>query len=377
MHFAFSEEQEQLRRSARSFLEAHAPLSRTRAGAEGPTGFDAALWERVCSELGWTALVIPEAHGGFGTTWIELGAVLEECGRALLPLPFFSTIALGANALLVAGSAEQQAAHLPGIAAGTTRATLAWRETSAATDAVHTTLTRSGDGYQLEGRKRYVVDGASADLVIVLARLAGSVGDEGLTLVAVDAATPGVARRRVPTLDCTRPLADVELRGASVPASAVLGEPGRAAPLLRRVLDRAGIALAAEQLGGAERCLDMAVDYAKVRTQFGRAIGSFQAIKHACADLLVAVETARSAAYYAAWAAATGSQELAPVAALTRSHCSDAFFRCAAQNIQIHGGVGFTWEHEAHLYFKRARASRSLLGTPSGELERIAEHLAL
>jgi alkylation response protein AidB-like acyl-CoA dehydrogenase len=225
--------------------------------------------------------------------------------------------------------------------------------------------------------KRYVVDGHCADLFLVTARLPDTAGEAGLALFAVPGDAPGVVRRPLTTLDLTRRQAEIALEGVRVGAEAALGAPGDAFPALERARDLAAVALAAEQVGGAQRCLDLAVAYAKERVQFGRPIGSFQAIKHKCADMMVDLESARSAAYYAACAADEGSDELASAAAAAKATCSDAYFRCAADCIQIHGGVGFTWEYDIHLYFKRAKASETLLGEPAFHRERIARMIGL
>ncbi|NNL65174.1 MAG: acyl-CoA dehydrogenase [Myxococcales bacterium] len=380
MDFAFSEEQEELRETARAFLAERSGSESVRAAMESEHGHDPALWKQLGTELGWTAITIPESHGGLGLGWVELVALLEPMGESLLCSPFFATVALGANALLEAGSEAQQARYLPGIAEGETRATLAVAGPAGRWDAagVSATWRRDGAGYRLSGEKRFVLDGTSADLLIVAARAEGSAGDEGVSLFAVPAGSDGLVATALPTMDRTRRLAALALHDLVLPADARLGEEGAAAAPLRRILDRAGIALAAEQVGGAQRCLDASVAYAKEREQFGRPIGSFQALKHKCADMMVAVETARSAAYYAGCVAdEPGSDELAAVASLAKAWCSEAYFRCAAESIQIHGGVGMTWEYDCHLHFKRARASEAFLGDPSEHRERVARELGL
>jgi alkylation response protein AidB-like acyl-CoA dehydrogenase len=379
VNLAFDEAQEELRAQARAFLAEHSGSEAVRRAMASELGFDPGLWKQLSAELGWTALLVPEACGGLGLGLVELVALQEVIGEALLCAPFFSSVCLGAQALLVAGSPEQKREHLPGIAAGTTLATLAALEPNGRFDAtgVEALARRAGGEFVLEGRKRYVVDGQSADLLVIPARREGSAGAEGVSLFLVPGRAAGLERRALPTLDQTRRLAQVELRDVRVPAGALLGEEGRGWPALERTLDLAAIALAAEQLGGAQRCLDLSVAYAKQRVQFGRPIGSFQAIQHKCADMMVAVEAARSGVYWAACVAGEGQGELAVAASLARATASEAFFRCAAESIQIHGGVGFTWEYDLHLYFKRARASRSLLGDPAYHRERVARHLGL
>jgi len=324
-------------------------------------------------------VTIPEKYDGLGLTPVELVALLEVMGRHLLCSPFFASVCLAGNALLVAGSEAQKQEHLPGIAAGETRATLAWTEAGGLWDAdgIATVARADGADFVLDGVKTLVLDGHCADLLIVAARHEGSTGEAGLCLFAVPADTAGIERRRLSTMDQTLRQAEISLRGVRVPAGALMGEAGAAWPALAKTRDLAAVALAAEQVGGAQKCLDMAVDYAKERVQFGRPIGSFQAIKHKCADMMVAVESARSAAYYAGCVAAEDGEELASVAALAQATCSDTYFHCAAESLQIHGGVGFTWEYDVHLYFKRARSSEVLLGDAAFHREQVARHIGL
>jgi alkylation response protein AidB-like acyl-CoA dehydrogenase len=377
--FAFDEEQEELRSIARSFLFEHAGSDALRQAAASDLGYDPKLWQRIGGELGWTAVIVPEACGGLGLSFVELVALLEVMGEALLCSPFFASVCLGANALLAAGTDAQQQAWLPGIAAGETRATLAFTEADGRWDAasVGARARREGDEWVLDGEKRFVPDGHCADLLLVAAREEDSEGEAGVALFAVPADAAGVERRARVTVDVTRRQADVSLRGVRLPADARLGAPDAGYAPIATTLQRAAVALAAEQIGGAQRCLDLSVAYAKERVQFGRPIGSFQAIKHRCADMLVAVESARSAGYYAACVAAEDGDELPLVASLAKAWCSDAYFRCAADAIQIHGGVGFTWEYDVHLYFKRAKSSETLLGDPAHHREQVARRIGL
>jgi alkylation response protein AidB-like acyl-CoA dehydrogenase len=379
MEFSFSEDQDELRRAARRFLEVASSEERVRAAMETEQGYDSATWEQLSEELAWTALTIPEDYGGLGMSYLDLHPLMEEMGRALLCSPIFSTICLGANALLLGGGDAQKEQHLPGIAAGETTATLAYAEKNNRTDAegVEATYSRNGSGYILRGDKSYVIDGHTANLLIVAARLENSDGAEGVSLFLVPGDAEGVKRAWLPTMDQTRRLATVELGNVAVAADALLGEEGRGWDLCEHTLDLARIALAAEQVGAAERCLDMSVEYAKVRKQFGRPIGSFQAIKHKCADMLMMVESARSAAFYASALAGQGEPDLEEAASSAKAFCSDTFFHCAAENIQIHGGIGFTWEHAAHMYFKRAKATEALFGAPSFHRERVAKRMGL
>ncbi len=369
MTFAFSDEQQELRRGLRRFLEDRSPSRQVRRLMESDEGYDRAVWSQMAEQLGLQGLTIPEEYGGAGAGPVEQLIVLEEMGRVLLCAPYFATAVLAVNALRASDDVEAQREILPGIAAGTTIATLAVPEDDGrwSTDRLQTRSRRSGDGYVLDGGKSFVLDGATADLVLVVAR-----ADEGPTLFAVDGREPRLSRRLLQTIDMTRKQAALTFEG--VPARLV-GTAGTAARIVEQTLQLAVVALAAEQVGGAQRCLDMSVDYAKLRVQFGRPIGSFQAIKHKCADMLFEVESARSAAYYAAWAAADDSAELPLVASLAKAYCSEAYSHVAAENIQVHGGIGFTWEHDAHLYYRRAKSSEVMLGSPTHHREIAATYL--
>lgn len=370
MNFAFTEEQRELRRGARRFLERHAAIDQVRATMETEAGFDRQMWRRM-AELGWPGLIIDEAAGGVGLGYVELVGLMEELGRTLVCAPFFSTVCLGVNALQLAGGTEQQQRYLPGIAAGDTTATVAFsRSGKLDPDEIDVTARRDGAQAVLSGAASLVVDGHTADLIVVAARAPGSSGSEGVDLYVVPGDAPGLTRTALPTMDQTRRLARLQLDEVAVPLGARLDRGSW--PVLARTLDLAAIALSAEQVGGAQRCLELSVDYARTRTQFGQPIGSFQAIQHKCADMLTLVESARSASYWAGWAAATGDSELAVAAPLAKATCSDAYFRCAAEAIQIHGGVGFTWECDVQLYFKRAKSSESLLGDATFHREELA-----
>ncbi len=379
MNFAFSDEQEMLRDSARRFLEEKCDSVTVRSLMETEAGYDQALWAEI-AEQGWQAMAIPEQYGGAGFTLLEQIVLMEEMGRALFPAPFLASAVLAANTLMVAGSEEQKATALPGIATGETIWTLAVTEESGRWDAggIEATAKRDGDEYVIDGVKTFVLDGHTADNLIVAARTGSQVEPgEGISLFVVPSNTPGLSRTKLNTMDQTRPLAMIELSDVRIPVSGRLGDEGAAWPIIEMVTDIAVVALAAEQVGGAQKCLDMAVEYAKVRVQFGRPIGSFQAIKHKCADMLVQVESAKSAAYYAAWATSEQNEEVAIVAPLAKSYCSEAYFFCAAENIQIHGGIGFTWEHDAHLYFKRAKSSELMFGDPTFHRARLADQIGL
>jgi alkylation response protein AidB-like acyl-CoA dehydrogenase len=371
VNFAFSEEQEELRRTVRAFLEDKSPSAEVRRLMETTEGYDPAVWQQMGEQLGLQGLAIPEEYGGSGFTYVELVVVLEEMGRALLCAPYFSTVALAANTLLQSGDDSAKKELLPGIASGETVATLAITEDNGRWDAegITATATKAGDGYTIDGHKMFVLDGHTANLIVVAAKTGDAIS---LFTVAGDA--EGLTRTPLATMDQTRKQARLEFSGTP---GKLLGTEGEGWPVLSRVLDLAAVALAAEQVGGAQKCLEMSVDYAKVRVQFGRPIGSFQAIKHKCADMLLEVESAKSAAYYAGWAAAELNDELPVVASLAKAYCSDAYFHAAAENIQIHGGIGFTWEHDAHLYFKRAKSSELLLGDPTYHRELLAQRIGI
>jgi len=379
MRFAFTEEQEALRDAARGFFADHSSPAQVRAAMATDTGYDPTVWQRIGAELGWTAILIPEAYGGLGLGYVELVGLMEEMGAALLCAPFFSTVCLATNVLLLGASEAQRQAYLPGIAAGTTTATVAITEANGRWDAsgIELSARQRSDEFLLNGDKTYVIDGHTADLLLVAARTDGAQAPVGITLFAVPGSTPGLERRLLPTMDQTRKQAALTFHNVRVPATALLGAPGAGWPVLSGALDLAAIALSAEQLGGAQRCLDMSVAYAKQRVQFGRPIGSFQAIKHKCADMLLRVESARSASYYAGWAASVRESELPALASLAKAYCSDAYFHCAAEAVQIHGGVGFSWEYDVHLYFKRARSSEILLGDATHHRELVARRIGL
>jgi alkylation response protein AidB-like acyl-CoA dehydrogenase len=371
VNFAFSEEQEELRRIVKQFLDSKSDEAAVREQMETETGFDAAVWNQMGTEMGLQGLIIPEEFGGQGYGYVELIVVLEEMGRRLLCAPYFSTVALATNLLLESGDDAAKKAHLPGIAAGDTIATVAFTEANGRWDEEGITLpaTKDGDSYTLTGEKMFVLDGHTANLILVAAKT-----DNGVSLFAVEADAAGLTRTPLATMDQTRKQAKVEF--SNTPAT-LIGTDGGGWDTLSMTLDLAAVALAAEQVGGAQECLDMSVQYAKDRVQFGRPIGSFQAIKHKCADMLLEVESAKSAAYYAGWCAADRTDELPAVASLAKAYCSEAYFHASAENIQIHGGIGFTWEHPAHLYFKRAKSSELLFGDPTYHRELLAQRIGI
>ncbi|MBS9376392.1 acyl-CoA dehydrogenase family protein [Rhodococcus sp. B50] len=364
-------EQDELRSVVRRLFDTHSSEEHVRSFLDQTSGFDVTSWKLMAEQVGVQALAIPEEYGGAGFGFAELAIVLEESGRSLLCAPLLSTCVLATYALLLAEDPETASRYLPGIAAGETIATLAVTEgnETASEENVHVRAELHEGSYRITGVKSYVLDGADADLLIVAART-----ERGLSLFTVDAHTEGVTTEPLSTLDRTRNLATVTLNGA--PAS-LLGEDGRGWDIVAEVLDIGAAALAAEQVGGAAHVLESTVEYAKMRRQFGRPIGSFQAIKHQLADMLVELESARSAAYYACGAVGANSEDRALASSIAKTYCSDAYYHIAAQSIQIHGGIGFTWEHPAHLYFKRARGSQTLLGSPGVHRRRIAELVGL
>ena len=376
MNFAFSDEQEEFRSVLRRFLEEKAAPPELRRMLALPSGYDATLWKQMATELGLQGIHLPESAGGQGFGFLELGIVLEEMGRALLPSPFFASSVLAAEAIrCVAGEAEQPAL-LRGIASGEEIATLAWVEPGAGWDPGALALEARAEGasYRLDGAKHVVLSADAATRIVVAARLPGTRGEAGLTLASVEANAPGVRVFADEPIDLARRVGRVELDGArAVP----IGPGGSAGPGLRKALLRARIALSAEMIGGAARALEMAVAYAKQRVQFARAIGSFQALKHAAADVLLELELARSASYWAWWVADQDGPELAEAAPLAKSACAEAYTLAAATNLQMHGGIGFTFEADPQLHYRRARADAALLGEPNEQRAALAQELGL
>src|SRR5262245_45445655 len=378
MDFGFSEEQEMLRKSARDFLVKESPMTYVRRMMEDDRGFTDEQWKKM-AELGWMGLILPEEHGGAGLTFVDLVVVLEEMGRVVLPGPFFSTVILGGVALAEGGSAAQKEELLPKIASGALRVTLAQLEPNGRWDAdgIQLAAESGGGGYRLSGTKLFVPDAHTADLLVVAGRAPGSKGAEGISLFLVDARAGGIKTTLLKMMDQTRKLCEVVLEDVNVPAARVLGSPGQGWPLLDHIIDRGKVGMCAEMCGGAQRVLEMSVDYAKVREQFGKPIGSFQAIQHKCANMLVEVESSKSATYYAAWAVANGVEEAPLAAAMAKAYCSDAYRHTAGEGIQIHGGIGFTWEHDMHIYFKRAKSSEVTFGDATWNREIVAQLIGL
>ena len=374
MNFGFNEEQELLRNTARKFFENECPSDTVRRLMETPEGINAELWKKL-AEQGWLGLIYPEAHDGMGLGLVDLVVLMEEMGRAVAPGPYFSTVLLGGLAILEAGSEGQKKEWLPRIAAGDRRVALAWMEPSAQLGPAGITLTaeKRGETFTLSGTKLFVHDAHTADALVVAARTRPGAGADGVSLFLLPKGTRGLEVTLLPTMDQTRKLCEVALSGVTVGADAVLGAAGAGWAPLARVLDRATVALCAEMCGGAQKVLDMTVEYAKIRQAFGRPIGSYQGVKHRAADMLVDVENSKSITYYAAWALDEGSPEAPLAVSMAKAYVSDAFRRVAAAGIQLHGGIGFTWEHDLHLYFKRAKGSEFTFGDATHHRERVAQ----
>ncbi|MDG1122234.1 MAG: acyl-CoA/acyl-ACP dehydrogenase [Glaciecola sp.] len=383
MEFSFTEEQLMIRDTAQSFLSEVSTSSAIRNAMESEWGFDINLWQRLCTQMGWQATHIPEEYGGFGLGYVELVIMLEQMGQYLFCSPFFSTVCLGANALLVAGSEAQKHNYLPQICDGSLTATLAYtgRLGSWDANAVDAIVSAKDNEYVLNGAYRYVPDGHTADVLIVAARNADTSGKSGISLFVIDAKAKGVTREYLPTMDQTKKQAHIVLDNVVVNEQALMGEYANAWPLLDKIINLATIATAAEQVGGSQQVLDMSVAYTKERVQFGRSIAGFQAVKHQAADMMLRTEVARSAVYYAACVAQevfdSGllAGELEEAASVAKSYCSDGYFKNAGDAIQLHGGVGFTWEYDVHLYFKRAKSSQVFLGNGAYHRECVAKIL--
>jgi alkylation response protein AidB-like acyl-CoA dehydrogenase len=361
----------ELRETVRAVLTERSAPDRVRALADDPLGFDPALWT-TCAELGWTGLEIPEEHGGSGMSFRELAVVLDELGRALTPLPVLASVVLGTGAVLAAGDAEQRATWLPALAAGERRLTVALGGTSGRydPDAAGVRTVADGAGLRLTGAVAFVPDALACDAVVVAA---GDASAPSLALVPTTARGLGV--RPTPTHDQTRRLCELTFDDVAVPGDDVLGAVGGATGTIEWLLDRAATALALDSHGGARRALEISVEYAAQREQFGRPIGSFQAVKHRCADMLVAVETARVAAETAARELPSGPGARSVWPSIAKSHACDAYAQVAGDGIRVHGGIGCTWEHDLHLFVKRAKLDQAWFGTSAWHRERIAQQV--
>jgi alkylation response protein AidB-like acyl-CoA dehydrogenase len=371
MNFGFTEEQDFLRSAAREFLEGESPMTAVRELMDDERGYRPEVWKQM-AELGWVGLLIPEEHGGAGLNYVDLVVILEEMGRALLPSPFFGNLQ-GTLAVLRAGNDTQKKDILPAVAAGDRILTFAITEEAGTEDPADLKLAAEKDGgsYRLSGSKLFVPDGQNADTLVVAVRTGG----EGeLSLLLVDRESAGVSVTPLKSMDQTRRIAEVSFDGAT---GQLLGAENAGLDTWEWVRDRALVALSADAVGGSEKVLEDSVAYAKERVQFGKPIGVHQAIKHKCADMLIEVESSKSITYYAAWTAAEDLDEARLAAAMAKAYTSDAYRHCSGENIQIHGGVGFTWEYDCHLYFKRAKAVEVTYGDATLHRERVAQLLQL
>lgn len=356
MNFEFSDDQRLLRDQARRFLDDNSPTRAVRTVLDDETlSYDQELWQSI-AELGWTSAIIPEEFGGAGMVREDLCVIAEELGRSLAPTPFASSVYLATEALLIAGSEDQKAEYLPQLAGGEIIGCFAMAEGVGIPGP--DTIKVNFENGKVSGLKKPVPDGDIADFAVVVARTAEK-GAESLSLVLVDLNADGVRRQKIETVDPTRSHGEIEFDNAP---GALLGGFGQGWPLAEKIIDRAAVYIAFEQVGGAQASLDMAVDYAQNRFAFGRAIGSFQAIKHKLVDMYVDVELARANAYYGAWAITNDAPDLPVAAAAARVAASEAFNHASRENIQTHGGMGFTWEFDCHLYYRRAKLLSLMLG---------------
>ena len=375
MDIRLNDEQLEISRQARRFFENETPATYLEEMFDDERGFTDQVWAKMV-EMGWTAMCLPEEYGGLGLDFIDLAVVLEEMGRAALPGPFFSTVLLAADAILEAGNDDQKSKYLPAIASGELMATLAVAEPEAGAriDYIMMEAQPQGDGFVLNGTKLFVPDAGVAGLIVAAARTSPGAGPEdGVTLFLVDPKVGGLTISALPIMDGTRKMSALEFKNVTLPQAAVLGEVGRGWGPLSRVLDRAVTGLAAENVGSAQKAMELATEYAKVRVQFDQPIGSFQAIKHRCAEMFQEVESARSLMYWAAWAQDHGEgDEAALSAAAVKSYTSEVNRNVTAGAVQVLGGTGFTWEHPVHFYLKRAKTNELLWGDPAYYRERAA-----
>jgi len=371
VNFSFSDDQVLLKNSVRSALDEQCKPAHVRAMFDDARGYGETLWSEM-AKLGWLGLPFPEEQGGAGLGLVELGLVLEEMGRAAYPGPFFATVVLGGLGISLGGNAAQKDKWLSAISAGKARATAALLEEHLDWDSASTTATaeKSSGRWTLSGLKRFVPWAHVADIVLVPAR-----APEGLSLFLVDPKSVGVTLSPMVGIDLTNRWSEMRLDKVSVDPDAILGQPGSAGALLDSLLRRAAVMSSAEMLGAARRCLDMSVEYVKVREQFGQPVGSFQAIRHRCAEMLLEAENAHAAVYYAAWALTAGAEDAAVAASICKAYVSEAARKVCGDAIQVHGGIGFTWEYDLHLYMKRAKALEPLFGDAQFHRELIVRHV--
>jgi len=377
MDIGFTEEQELLRTSARKFLENECPSAFVRQRMAEPAAMTENFWQKL-AEQGWFGILYPDEVGGSALGLVDMTVLMEEMGRAVMPGPFFSTVLLGGSAILEAGSPGQRQEWLPRIAEGSAKVSLAWTEPNARWDAAGIVATgrETAGGFVLSGTKLFVPDAHLSDALVIAVRTRdGSTMEDGVSLFLVPKEAAGIGVTLLPTIDETRKLCEVRLDNVAVSAAALLGERHGGWPGLARVLDRATVALCAEMCGGAQQVLEMTTAYAKIRIAFGKPIGSYQGVKHQAADMLVAIENAKSLTYYAAWAVDEGLAEAPLAVSMAKAAASDMYRKVANTGIQLHGGIGFTWEHDLQLYFKRAKASEVAFGDSTWHRERVARLL--
>jgi alkylation response protein AidB-like acyl-CoA dehydrogenase len=373
MQFSFSDEQEAFREVLRRFFEDKSSTADVRRLMASDEGYDSAVWRQMSDDLGLPGITIPEAYGGQGFGFVELCVAMEEMGRALLCAPFLSSAVMASHAILNGASEQAKRDLLPGIASGETRAALAITEPNGQWElgGVQMIASGEGEGVRLNGAKSFVVDGHTADVLIVAARGENAQGSQGLSLFHVAADAKGLTRTLLTTVDPTRKLAKLDFNDVSAQR---IGEGENVGAALERTMAQTHIALANEMMGGADRLRESAVDYVNLRVQFGRQVSSFQAIKHKCADMLLEVELAKSAAYTAAESAADESADMLALASLAKAAAADAYMQTAATTIQLHGGIGFTWDNDTHLWFKRAKSSEVLFGDATYHREQLMQH---
>ena len=372
MDFGLSAEQELLQNTAREFLSQECPPGLVRELYDDPKGFSPEL-HRKTAELGWTGLLIPEAHGGLGLGMLDMAILLEEIGRAVVPGPFVFSSVLTTLGLVQAGSSAQRETWLPRLAAGQAIGTLAFLEADDRLDArgVRLKAKKTKHGYVLSGTKMFVPFAEVADVLLVVARTSGK-AEQGVSLFLVERQTPGLSLTPLDIVDQTRRVYRVEFQQVAVPKTALLGKKDKGWKIVTRLLDAACVALAADSLGGAQKALDLAVEYTKTRTQFNRPIASFQALKHMAAEMASDIEPARSLVWYAAYAFDALPAEAARAAALAKARLSDVYARTTNRAVQMHGGIGFTWEHDMHFWFKRAKWNEFAFGDATYHRERLA-----
>ncbi len=377
MDFSLAEEHVMLKTSARDFLDTECPKRLVREMADDATGYSPELWKKM-ADLGWQGLVIPEQYGGVGSSFLDLAVLLEEMGRALVPGPFIPTVVLAGRPILAAGSEEQKRRFLPGIASGDLIASLALLESEGDLNApgVAVTAVPSGDDFIISGTKLFVADAHVADLLLVVARTRDSADkQDGVSLFLVDARTAGISTDVMATMTGEK-LCEVVFGNVVVPKDRLLGELNEGWPVVERLLDEAAVAECAWMVGGAQWVIEASVEYAKERIAFDRPIGSFQAIAHRCANMAIEIEGALSITHYAAWSIAEEDQELSVTASIAKAWCSDMYKNVAGGGIQVHGAIGFAWEHDMTLYFRRAKTSEIAYGDADHHREKVAAYVS-